>query len=119
MAATTWNSPTPAMPSVLGGLRIRIGCHRGRNFLRLIDDRPSAVHGGTRALAAIAFLVLLSGCAGGILDPAPYAPQNDNAVLNSMQPPYSPLGVLTFTDPADAAQKLLALSSGTPINGMI
>jgi hypothetical protein len=79
----------------------------GRTWWRLLR-----IANGLRRMAPIGLTICLAGCAGSILDPSPYDPQNDPGVQNSTAPHSTALGLLTYGSAADAAPKLLALSQG-------
>jgi hypothetical protein len=64
-----------------------------------------------RAVAILCTLTL-AGCAGSIVDPAPYRPEADRKILNSQAPPYNQLTLRQFDDLTDAAYKLNALATG-------
>lgn len=59
----------------------------------------------------ICLAISLVGC-GTVLDPSPYNPKKDAAVLGNASPPYTAISILTFTDASDASVKLQALSDG-------
>lgn len=70
-------------------------------------NRARSVHMFRIILVCLA--IPLAGC-GTIVDPSPYNPKKDRAVLDIG--PYTAISLLTFTDASDASIKLQALSDG-------